>query len=86
MKALESFSVSESFGLKDLSLEEIENINGGVSIGTCGKFSDPNTGRLSGAVMGPTNPSVPGPITGVSTISIGSGNGTSGASSGGSGK
>ena len=37
MKARESFSVSESFGLKDLSLEEIENINGGesVSIGEC---------------------------------------------------
>lgn len=66
MKAIESFSVSESFGLKDLSLDEIENINGGAiaSTGECVKFRSIaidaiNSGTLSGAIIGPTFPDGP---------------------------
>ncbi len=60
MKAIESFSVSESFGVKDLSLEEIENINGGATanVGECLNF---NTGELTGAIV-PTVPPI-GPST-----------------------
>ena len=63
MKAIESFSVSESFGLKDLSLEEIENINGGesVSIGECNNMPSmmgPSEVHISNPTSSPapTNP------------------------------
>ena len=54
MKAIESFSVSESFGLKDLSLEEIETINGGesVSIGHCSNVA---------TYLGPDGVNIPTP-------------------------
>ena len=75
MKAIESFSVSESFGLKDLSLEEIENINGGASIGvgSCGKIESVGISALNGGTLsGAVGPSGPGPI------SSGGGSGSSG--------
>ena len=66
MKAVESFDVSESFGLENVSFEEITEINGGaageitnsVNVGTC-KLTGPsasiiNIPRLSGMVGGPT--------------------------------
>ena len=75
MKAIESFSVSESFGLKDLSLEEIESINGGAKAteGSCINISGANSGTLTGAV-GPTIPS--GPTGPVGPIDVGSGSGS----------
>lgn len=62
MKAIESFSVSESFGVKDLSLEEIENINGGATAneGECLNFY---TGELTGAIA-PTVPPISPPVGG----------------------
>lgn len=93
MKAIESFSVSESFGLKDLNLDEIENINGGAeaSVGYCVNISGGNTGILSGAVVGPTYPIGPGPViisptfpTDGPIVISGPSDGSSGGGSGGS--
>lgn len=83
MKAIESFSVSESFGLKDLNLDEIENINGGAtaSIGSCANIGSVIIDGLNGPILtgavGPTNPPISGPVV----IS-----GPSGGSGGSSGK
>ena len=66
MKAIESFSVSESFGLKDLNLDEIENINGGAtaSIGSCTNIGSVIIDGLNGPILtgavGPTNPPISG--------------------------
>ena len=91
MKAIESFSVSESFGLKDLSLEEIENINGGesVSIGECNKMLAPATVNmipLGGSIIS-VNPipiDFPAIYGGSIILSCGGGNSGTSTCSGGS--
>ena len=93
MKAIESFSVSESFGLKDLSLEEIENINGGesVSIGQCSNVAtylgpDVHVPPLTGSVISLTPiPIDIGPVVPISSgSSCGGGNSGTSTCSGGS--
>lgn len=69
MKAIESLSVLESFGLKDMSLEEIESINGGsaISVGSCDKLSAIIKEPILSGVVARPDPIGTGP-TGKETI------------------